>query len=57
MYIQGDTLLHRAAERGLTEVVVLIVHHDPSAVLFTAADGSTPLHRAAAKGHVSCELC
>lgn len=50
----GDTVVHLAAARGFVDVLVLLVHHDPSVANLKAADGSTPLHRAAANGHGLC---
>jgi hypothetical protein len=50
---QGNTLLHKAVEYGYAELAVFILHHFPGAKHAKARDGATPLHRAAATGHVS----
>jgi ankyrin repeat protein len=48
----GDSVLLQAAARGFVDIVTILVHHDPACLTSTAADGSTALHRACARGRI-----
>ena len=47
------TALHRASERGRTEIVQLLLGAGANHLLQTASGGDTPLHLAADRGHAS----
>ena len=48
-----DTQIIRAAKRGNADAVRALLRDDPALVHARDADGSTPLHCAAWKGHVA----
>lgn len=49
---QGNTVLHQAASRGFSDIVVLLAHHDPASLSSRTKDGGTALHMAAKEGQV-----
>lgn len=52
----GESGLHLACASGFAEVVQLFIHHAFRLIDVQDASGNTPLHVAAAEGHLECAL-
>ena len=48
----GRMIVHRAAQRGLSEVVGALLQKEENAALYTDGEGRMPLHYACEEGHI-----